>query len=95
MNDLPDSHETLPRDTLPNDALPHDQRRARRPQTEAKLRQSRRDRVLTGVLGGIAEFVGASPKAVRIIFSVATFFSGGILAIGYILLWWLMPLEAA
>ncbi len=89
MNDLPDSHENLPRD-----ALPHDQRRARRPQTDAKLRRSRHDRVFTGVLGGIAEFVGASSGAVRIIFSVATFFSGGILAIGYVLLWWLMPLEA-
>ncbi len=82
-------------DALPHDALPHNQRRARRPQTDAKLRRSRQDRVLTGVLGGIAEFVGASPKAVRIIFSVATFFSGGILAIGYVLLWWLVPLEPA
>ena len=78
-----------------DDPLLHDQRRARRPQTDAKLRRSRQDRVLTGVLGGIAEFVGASPRAVRIIFSVATFLSGGILAIGYVLLWWLMPLEAA
>ena len=79
----------------PDDPLLHNQRRARRPQTDAKLTRSRNDRVLTGVLGGIAEFVGASPRAVRIIFSVATFLSGGILAIGYLLLWWLMPLEPA
>ena len=79
----------------PDDPLPHDQRRARRPQTNAKLTRSRNDRVLTGVLGGIAEFVGTSPRAVRIIYSVATFLSGGILAIGYLLLWWLMPLEPA
>ena len=79
----------------PDDPLLHDQRRARRPQTNAKLTRSRNDRVLTGVLGGIAEFVGASPRAVRIIYSVATFLSGGILAIGYLLLWWLMPLEPA
>lgn len=90
MNELPDSYDASPHDTLP-----HDQRRARRPQTDAKLRRSRSDRVLTGVLGGIAEFVGASPRAVRLIFSVATFLSGGILAIGYLLLWWLMPLEPA
>ena len=77
-----------------HDSLPHDERRARRPQTNAKLRRSRHRRVLAGVLGGIAEFVGANPRAVRLIFSVATFFSGGILAIGYLLLWWLMPLEA-
>ena len=56
MNDLPDSHDTL------HDALPHDERRARRPQTDAKLRRSRHDRVLTGVLGGIAEFVGGEPQ---------------------------------
>ena len=79
----------------PHDALPHDERRARRPQTNAKLRRSRQNRVFAGVLGGIAEFVGASPRAVRIIFSVATFFSGGIIAIGYFLLWWLVPLESA
>ena len=79
----------------PHDALPHDERRARRPQTDAKLRRSRKTRVVAGVLGGVAEFVGASPRAVRIIFSVVTFFSGGIIAIGYFLLWWLVPLESA
>ena len=78
-----------------DDPLLHDQRRARRPQTNAKLTRSRDDRVLVGVLGGIAEFVGTSPRAVRLIFSVATFLSGGILAIGYLLLWWLMPQEPA
>ena len=80
--------------TEPRDSLPHDQRRARRPATTQRLRRSRTDRVLTGVLGGVAAFVGANPKTVRAVFSVATFFSGGILAVGYLLLWWLLPLEA-
>ena len=84
-----------PDDPLLYDPLLHDQRRARRPQTNARLTRSRHDRVWTGVLGGIAEFIGASPRTVRIIFSLATFFSGGILAIGYLLLWWLVPLEPA
>ena len=77
----------------PHDSLPHDQRRARRPATTQRLRRSRTDRVLTGVLGGIAAFVGASPTTVRVVFSVATFFSGGILVIGYLLLWWLLRQE--
>ena len=82
-----------PRDSLPHDSLPHDQRRARRPGTAQRLRRSRTDRVLTGVLGGIAAFVGANPRTVRVVFSVATFLSGGILIIGYLLLWWLLPQE--
>jgi len=74
-----------------HDSLPHDQRRARRPDTTRKLTRSRRDRVLTGVLGGISEYVGANPRTVRILFAVVTFLSGGILGIGYLLLWWLLP----
>ncbi len=77
--------------THPRDSLPHDQRRARRPDTTRKLTRSRRDRVLTGVLGGISEYVGANPRTVRVVFAVATFLSGGILLIGYLLLWWLLP----
>ena len=80
-----------PRDSLPHDSLPHDQRRARRPDTTARLTRSRSDRVLTGVLGGIAEYVGANPRTVRVVFAVATFLSGGILVVGYLLLWWLLP----
>jgi len=74
-----------------HDSLPHDQRRARRPDTTRRLTRSRHNRIFTGVLGGIAEYVGASPKTVRVIFSLATVLSGGILAVGYLLLWWLLP----
>jgi len=76
---------------MKHDSLPHDQRRARRPDTTRKLMRSRRDRVLTGVLGGISEYVGANPRTVRVLFAAATVFSGGILGIGYLLLWWLLP----
>ncbi len=75
----------------PTDTLPHDERRARRPPTERTLRRSRENRVIAGILGGIAEFVGANPKTVRVVFAVATFFSGGLLGIGYLLLWLLLP----
>ena len=78
-------------DSLPNDSLPHNQRRARRPHTTTRLTRSRSDRVFTGVLGGTAEYVGANPRTVRIVFALATLLSGGILVIGYLLLWWLLP----
>ncbi len=84
-----------PHDSLPHDSLPHDQRRARRPHTDARLRRSRSDRALTGVLGGIAEYIGANPRTVRIAFSAAAFFSGGILVVAYLLLWGLVPKENA
>ena len=75
--------------------LPHSERRARRPQTSQRLHRSSQKRILAGVLGGIADYVGASPTALRLIFSAATLFSGGILAIGYLLLWVLLPVEPA
>jgi phage shock protein C len=78
-------------DSRPYDSLPHDQRRARRPNTTVRLTRSRHDRVLTGVLGGIAAYVGANPKTVRLLFALSTLLSGGILAVGYLLLWWLLP----
>jgi phage shock protein C len=78
-------------DSLPHDSLAHDERRARRPNTTRRLTRSRHDRVLTGVLGGIAEYVGANPRTVRALFAVATLLSGGVLGIGYLLLWWLLP----
>lgn len=74
-----------------HDSLPHDQRRARRPDTTRKLTRSPYDRVWTGVLGGISEYVGANPRTVRVLFSGTTFLSGGILLISYLLLWWLLP----
>ncbi len=78
-----------------HDALPHDERRARRPETERRLARSRQHRVLGGILGGIAAYVSANPATVRLIFAAATLLSGGILAIGYVLLWLLLPLEKA
>ncbi|CAA9583438.1 MAG: hypothetical protein AVDCRST_MAG86-3172 [uncultured Truepera sp.] len=77
--------------TPPHDSLPHDQRRARRPDTDKRLTRLRHNRVFTGVLGGVAEYVGANPTTVRLIFVVATLLSGGLLIIGYLLLWWLLP----
>jgi phage shock protein PspC (stress-responsive transcriptional regulator) len=56
------------------------------------LLRSRDDRVIAGVCGGIAEWLGWSPTAVRILYvlvSVASAAFPGILV--YVLLWLFMP----
>jgi phage shock protein PspC (stress-responsive transcriptional regulator) len=56
------------------------------------LHRSRRNRVLGGVCGGLAEWLGWSPTLVRILYVLVSILSvafPGILA--YIVLWFLMP----
>lgn len=76
------------------DPLPHDQRRARRPQTSSPLRRSREARVFGGVCGGIAAFVDAPPAAVRWVWALSVLPSLGVTALGYLLVWGLLPAEA-
>ena len=57
-----------------------------------KLHRSRKNRLLTGVMGGIAEYFGWSPMWVRILFVVISSMSvavPGILI--YLILWIVMP----
>jgi phage shock protein C len=77
-----------------NDPLPHTQRRARRPYgADAPLLRLRSGRVLAGVCGGIARFVGTSPRRIRALWLVTLFPSLGVTAFAYPLLWLLLPLE--
>ncbi len=58
------------------------------------LRRSRHDRVVAGVCGGIAKWLGWDPTAVRVIYVLVSLVSAafpGILA--YIVLWFVMPEE--
>lgn len=80
-----------PHNPPPRDALPHDQRRARRPDTTAPLKRSKDDRVLGGVIGGIAGYVGADPRTLRLLIAVLTIVTGGVLGVVYGLLWLLLP----
>jgi phage shock protein C len=55
------------------------------------LHRSRNHRVIAGVCGGVAEFLGWSPTLVRVLWVIltpTTLFAGGVL---YLLLWLLMP----
>lgn len=58
------------------------------------LTRSRKDRVLAGVCGGIAKWLGWDPTLVRILYVLVSLFSvafPGIIV--YIVLWILMPEE--
>jgi phage shock protein C len=79
-------------DGIHNDSLTHDQRRARRPDTTVKFRRSR-NKVIAGIAGGVANFVGGNPLIVRVIFVVALILTAGFFVLPYLLLWWLIPSE--
>lgn len=58
------------------------------------LRRSRRNRVIAGVIGGLADYLGLDPTLSRVIYVLISLFSAafpGILV--YILLWILIPPE--
>jgi phage shock protein PspC (stress-responsive transcriptional regulator) len=60
--------------------------------TSNPLRRSRKNRMLAGVCGGLAEWLGWDPTLVRVLYVVVSVFSAafpGILV--YIVLWVLMP----
>jgi phage shock protein C len=55
------------------------------------LHRSREHKILAGVCGGVAEFLGWSPTLVRVLWVLltpTTFFAGGII---YIVLWVVTP----
>lgn len=57
-----------------------------------KLHRSRQNRMIAGVMGGFAEYLGWSPNLVRILFVLASCLSvavPGILI--YVILWFIMP----
>lgn len=59
------------------------------------LRRSRRHRLLGGVCGGLAEWLGWNPTAVRILYVVVSILSAAFPgALVYVVLWLVMPQEA-
>lgn len=57
----------------------------------ARLKKSRTDRMITGVCGGIAEYLGWDPTIVRIIFVICTFLGWGSPILLYFILALVMP----
>ena len=59
-----------------------------------KLLRSRNNKMLAGVCGGLAEYLGIDPTVIRILYVAVSFFSAafpGIIV--YIILWVVMPEE--
>ena len=56
------------------------------------LRRSRSNRVVAGVVGGLAEYVGISPNLARVIYVAASLVSAAFPGlIVYVVLWILIP----
>jgi phage shock protein C len=52
-----------------------------------RLWRSRSNRVIAGVIGGLAEKYDWDPLPVRLLYGLVTVFSGGVLAIPYFAIW--------
>lgn len=57
----------------------------------AKLKKSRTDKMLAGVCGGFAEYLGWDSTIVRIIFILLIMMSGGTMVLLYFVLALIMP----
>jgi phage shock protein C len=57
-----------------------------------KLYRSRKERMIAGVCGGLAEYFGVDPTWVRIIF-ILFFLLGGAALLVYLVLWLIVPSE--
>jgi phage shock protein C len=60
-----------------------------------RLYRSRRDSVLGGVCGGVAEYLEVDPSIVRIIWVVLAVVTGGLFLLLYIVMWIVVPEGAA
>jgi phage shock protein C len=58
-----------------------------------RLYRSRTDKMLGGVSGGLAAYFDIDAVLVRLLWVVGTVFTGGLLALAYILLWIIVPQE--
>ncbi|MBI4491743.1 MAG: PspC domain-containing protein [Chloroflexi bacterium] len=58
-----------------------------------RLYRSRHDRMVSGVSGGLAEYFDIDPALVRLLWVLAAIFSGGLAALGYLILWIVVPQE--
>ena len=60
-----------------------------------QLRRPTTDRMVAGVASGVGRYLGVDPTLVRVVFAVGTLLTGGIAALAYPIMWFLMPAEPA
>lgn len=59
-----------------------------------RLYRSKKNKIIGGVCGGIAEYLDIDPTVIRVIYVILTVFTGFILGIiAYLLLWLIIPRE--
>ncbi len=63
-------------------------------ESKRKLRRSRREKIIAGVCGGLAEYFDIDPFLVRLAFLLGALFLNGAGFVVYIILWILVPLES-
>ena len=59
-----------------------------------RLYRSQTDRKLAGICGGLGEYLNCDPTLIRVAWVVATFLSGGLALIAYIVLIFIIPNES-
>ena len=58
-----------------------------------RLQRSRTEKMIAGVCGGIAEYLGVDPTLIRVLWVLITLMAGvGVLL--YLILWVIMPLQS-
>ncbi|MFV2088794.1 PspC domain-containing protein [Micromonospora sp. LOL_021] len=58
-----------------------------------QLRRPTTDRMIAGVASGLGRYFDTDPTLVRVIFAVVTVLTGGLAALTYPVIWFLMPEE--
>ena len=58
-----------------------------------RLYRSRKDKVISGVCGGIAEYLEVDPVVVRLVWAILTVISMGMGILAYIVAWVIIPEE--
>lgn len=57
-----------------------------------RLYKSSTERVISGVAGGVAEYLDADPSIVRVIWALLAIITGGVFLVIYIVMWIVVPL---
>ncbi|QOC90380.1 PspC domain-containing protein [Micromonospora craniellae] len=60
-----------------------------------QLRRPTTDRMIAGVASGVGRYFAVDPALVRVGFAVVTLLTGGVAALAYPVMWFLMPEEPA
>lgn len=59
--------------------------------TQKKLYRSKKDRIIAGVCGGIAEYTNTDATIIRLLWAIGTILFLGAGIIGYLVAWLIIP----